>query len=97
MSEPKRAEQRPRAFCRDHPVYVKHRVSTVASADLVGAAEFVQAVNLGALEACLADHARGITTMIEGLADVRPVAFTLQVKQSFCFRRRPDIFQKTSL
>jgi len=55
--------------------FLENGVSTVASANLVGAANYVKAVNTVASETYPANFTQGITISITGIAGVRTLTY----------------------
>src|SRR5579864_5633765 len=56
--------------------YLENGVSTVASTDLVGATNYVKAVNTVAGELYPADFTQGVTITISGVAGARTVTYS---------------------
>ena len=56
--------------------FLENGVSTVTSADLVGATNYVKAVNTVASETYPTDYTQGITITIAGIAGVRTVTYS---------------------
>ena len=56
--------------------YLENGVSTVASADLVGATNYVKVVNTVASETYPTNLTQGVTITIDGLAGVRTVTYS---------------------
>jgi type IV pilus assembly protein PilA len=55
--------------------FLENGVSTVTSLDLVGATNYVKAVNTVASETYPTDYTQGITITIDGIAGVRTVTY----------------------